>query len=177
MQQAGRKAVTPTGVERLFGEDEIIVSKTDKKGIITYGNDVFLRIAGYELKEILGKPHNIIRHPDMPRCVFKLLWSRLSAGEEIFAYVNNLAKNGDNYWVFAHVTPTFDTDGQIVGYHSSRRAPQRGAIDVITYLYASLLDEESKHNTPKAGMEAGVNMLVKILEDKGISYDEFIFSI
>ena len=104
-------AIKPTGIERTFGEDEIIVSKTDLKGRITYANQVFLRIPGYTEKEVLGQPHNIIRHPDMPRCVFKLLWDTLEARREIFAYVINMACNGDHYWVFAHVTPTFEPTG------------------------------------------------------------------
>ena len=99
-----------TGVERFFDKDEIIVSKTDLKGRMTYCNDVFLRIAGYTEQELLGQPHSIIRHPDMPRCVFKLLWDTIGAGKEIFAYVINRAKNGDHYWVLAHVTPSRDPD-------------------------------------------------------------------
>ncbi|MBL8654295.1 MAG: PAS domain-containing protein, partial [Alphaproteobacteria bacterium] len=70
---------TPTGRERHFGKDEVIVSKTDPKGKITYGNDVFERMAGYSEAEYLGAPHSILRHPDMPRCVFKLLWDRIAA--------------------------------------------------------------------------------------------------
>ena len=95
------KNVTLTGVERFFDDDEIIVSKTDLKGIITYGNSVFYRLAGYTEKELIGVNHNVIRHPDMPRAVFKLLWDTLAEGREIFAYVVNRAKNGDHYWVFA----------------------------------------------------------------------------
>src|ERR1700761_62065 len=98
-------AVRPTGKERLWGAEDIIVSKTNLKGIITYANLTFLQVAGYSEEEVLGKPHSIIRHPDMPRCVFKLLWDSISAGGEIFAYVLNLASNGDHYWVLAHVTP------------------------------------------------------------------------
>jgi PAS domain S-box-containing protein len=75
-----RQTITLTGKERRFSADEFIVSKTDAKGIITYANDVFLRIADYTLEEVLGKPHNIIRHPHMPRCVFKLLWQRVKGG-------------------------------------------------------------------------------------------------
>ncbi len=176
-KNTGRMPVTPTGVERTFGEDEIIVSKTDTRGIITYANDVFLNIAGYTKEEILGKPHSIIRHPAMPRCIFKLLWDRLKAGQEIFAYVDNLAKNGDNYWVFAHVTPTFDNNKEIIGYHSSRRVPEKKALEIIKPLYAALLKEEQKHKTPKSGMEAAFAMLVKLLEEKKVSYDEFIFSL
>ena len=108
-----------SGVERKFGTDEIIVSKTNPKGHIIYGNEVFLRLAGYSEKEMLGQPHSIIRHPAMPRCVFKLLWDTIESGKEIFAYVLNRAKNGDHYWVLAHVTPTFDDAGRIVSYHSA----------------------------------------------------------
>jgi PAS domain S-box-containing protein len=97
--------------------------------VITYANETFLKIAGYTEDEILGQPHNIIRHPDMPRCVFKLLWDTLEMKHEIFAYVKNMAKNGDFYWVFAHVTPTFNEHGTVIGYHSNRRVPERNQVD------------------------------------------------
>jgi PAS domain S-box-containing protein len=118
----------PTGKERTFGEDEVIVSKTDIKGKILYGNEVFLKISGYPESEIVGAPHSILRHPHMPRCVFKLLWNKIEAGDEIFAYVMNMANGGDHYWVFAHVTPSFDAEGKIVGYHSNRRKPSPSQI-------------------------------------------------
>ena len=117
------RAIRPTGVENLLGEEELIVSKTDLKGRITYANDVFIRMAKYSWKELMGAPHSLIRHPEMPRSVFKLLWDTLQSRQEIFAYVVNLAKDGGHYWVFAHVTPTFDERGNIVGYHSNRRKP------------------------------------------------------
>jgi PAS domain S-box-containing protein len=166
-----------TGVERTFGEDEIIVSKTDPKGIITYANLVFLRIAEFEECELLGKPHNIIRHPDMPRCVFQLLWDTLQAGREIFAYVVNRAKNGDHYWVLAHVTPTFDVQHRIVGYHSSRRRPRREAVDKARQLYDVLLSEESKYSNPRQACEASLKLVTSILRNRGLSYDEFVFSL
>ncbi len=170
--------VIPTGVERFFDSDEIIVSKTDLKGRITYANDVFLRIAGYKEKEVMGQPHSMIRHPDMPRCVFKLLWDTLGGGDEIFAYVVNMSKNGDHYWVFAHVTPTFDNQGNIISYHSSRRVPKTGVVDnVIKPLYKALLEEEAKHKNSKDGMNASFQMLLNILEEKGVSYDQLIFSL
>ncbi|MBT5659798.1 MAG: PAS domain-containing protein [Rhodospirillaceae bacterium] len=172
-----RPTITPTGVERHFDKDEIIVSKTDTKGVITYGNRVFFRIAGYSEEEMLGQPHNMIRHPDMPQCVFKLLWDPLETGNEIFAYVLNMAKNGDHYWVFAHVTPTLDKGGKIVGYHSSRRVPEPAAIEVIKGLYKALLDEEKKHSSPKEGMAAATQILLNLLEEKGVGYDELIFSL
>ena len=76
---------SPTGREAGFGEEEIIVSKTDEKGRIPYANDVFLRVSAYSLNEVVGAPHSIIRHPEMPRCVFKLFWDTIAAGKEIFA--------------------------------------------------------------------------------------------
>ncbi len=91
----GRPTVRPTGRERTFHEDEIIVSKTDLKGVITYANQVFVRVAGYSEQELLGQPHNLIRHPDMPKCVFKLLWDTISQGNEIFV------NGGEKVWRLA----------------------------------------------------------------------------
>jgi len=166
-----------TGVERKFDKDEIIVSKTDTRGIITYANRVFLKIADYTEEEVLGKPHNIIRHPDMPRCVFKLLWDTLQSGREIFAYVVNRTKGGDHYWVFAHVTPTFDTAGEITGYHSNRRVPSREAVAKATELYRTLREEESRSGFSDAGMQAASRQLENLLEQNGVEYDEFAFSL
>jgi PAS domain S-box-containing protein len=167
----------PTGVERTFGDEEIIVSKTDTKGFITYANDVFLRVSGYEETGLVGKPHNVIRHPAMPRCVFKLLWDTIANGDEIFAYVLNMAADGAEYWVFAHVTPSFGPRGEIVGYHSNRRSPDRGAVERIAGVYAALLAEEQRHTSPTAGMDASTSMLLGVLEERGQSYDEFVWSL
>jgi PAS domain S-box-containing protein len=172
-----RLTVQPTGVERFFEEDEIIVSKTDVKGIITYANPVFLRIAQMEEEEVLGTAHNIIRHPDMPRCVFDLLWKTIAGGQEIFAYVKNMAKSGDHYWVFAHVTPTFDAAGGITGYHSNRRVPDRGAVETAAGLYRKLLAEEQRHRDWREGMAAATRMLEGVLADAKMSYEEFAFAV
>lgn len=172
-----RQKIRPSGVERFFGEDEIIVSKTDPRGIITYANDVFQKVSGYREEELLGQPHNLIRHPDMPQCVFRLLWQTIAAGQEIFAYVVNQAKNGDHYWVFAHVTPTFDSRGRITGYHSNRRTPDRAAVEQIRPIYAALLDEERKYAHPEEGIRAGLQLLEQILRKKGMDYEQFVFSL
>ncbi len=172
-----RPEVHPTGKERFFAEQDIIVSKTDAKGIITYANEVFLDIAQYAEEEVLGEAHNIIRHPDMPRCVFGLLWKTIAAGEEIFAYVKNMAKNGDHYWVFAHVTPTFDAAGRITGYHSNRRVPDRGAVATADALYQKLLAEELRHADWREGMNAGTRMIESALAEAKLSYEEFAFAI
>ena len=115
-----------------------------EQGRITYANDVFLRVAGYSEKEVIGSAHSLVRHPDMPRSVFKLLWDTIQQRHEIFAYVNNLACNGDNYWVLAHVTPSVGRDGRVVGYHSNRRVPDRAAVAVVDGLYAQLREEERR---------------------------------
>jgi PAS domain S-box-containing protein len=167
----------PTGREVFFDESELIVSKTDLKGTVTYANNVFLKVSGYKEEELLNQPHSILRHPDMPRCAFKLLWQEIEAGREIFAYVINLAKNGDHYWVFAHVTPTIKDNGSIIGYHSSRRVPSRTALGKVIPLYKQLLEIERGFSNQKEGMNASFSALVKILEDAKISYEEFVFSL
>lgn len=169
--------IVPSGQERFFDSNEIIVSKTDLKGHITYTNEMFIQLAGFTEKELLGQPHSMIRHPDMPRCIFKLLWGNLQAKKEIFAYVVNMCKNGDHYWVLAHVTPTFDETGAVTSYHSSRRVPDRNVLNtVIIPLYKTLLAEEKKHTNRKEGMESAFKLLMSTLKAKGVSYDEFIFS-
>lgn len=167
----------PTGIERTFGADEIIVSKTDRSGKITYANEVFLRVSGYSERELLGAPHSLIRHPDMPRSVFRLLWERLEAGREIFAYVVNLSKGGDHYWVFAHVTPSFDDRGTVVGYHSNRRVAKAEPLKFMSDLYARLRAEERRFAENKqAAVDAGVRCLESALRDANKTYDELIFS-
>mgnify|MGYP000087105564 CR=1 FL=1 len=173
----GRVRVAPTGVERPWTEDELIVTKTDIKGRITYANEVFLRLAELDEEEALGAPHNIIRHPDMPKCVFKLLWDTLATKREIFAFVNNLSTTGGHYWVFAHVTPSMDAAGNVTGYHSNRRKPSGAQIAKIVPIYALLLAEERKHSTPVAGMAASTQLLLSLLKQQGMTYDEFVFSI
>ncbi|MDH5489177.1 MAG: PAS domain-containing protein [Rhodospirillaceae bacterium] len=170
--------VQPTGKERFFNEDQIIVSKTDTTGHLTYVNPVFLDLYGGSEDECLGNPHSMVRHPDMPRCVFKLLWDTLGAGKEIFAYVKNMSKNGDHYWVLAHATPSRDTNGQVIGFHSNRRVPNRKVVDeVIIPLYKQLLDIENGHANRKDGMNEAFDTLLNILKEKGMAYDEFIFSL
>lgn len=172
-----RTKTPPSGREISFAENDIIVSKTDLRGVMTYVNDVFVRVSGYSEAELLGQPHNLIRHPGMPRCVFSLLWQTVQAGQEIFAYVINQAKNGDAYWVFAHVTPSYDGEGRHVGYHSNRRVPYADALPAVRSLYADLLREEQKHANPKEAAAAGVARLTSLLKSQNVSYGEFVFSL
>ncbi len=167
-----------TGRERTFGQDDVIVSKTDLKGRLTYVNRVFLDIADLALKGAIGQPHNVIRHPHMPRCVFKLLWERIQSGRELFAYVVNRSMNGDHYWVIAHVTSSYDADGKIAGYHSNRRVAKQATLEtVIKPLYAELCAIEDNYANRKEGMNAAYAALEDKLKAKGTDYDRFIFAI
>lgn len=172
-----RPTLPPSGRERSWPDHKIIVSKTDTKGIITYANEVFCEVSGYAARELEGQNHNIIRHPDMPRAVFKLLWDTIVTGEEIFAYVVNQARNGDHYWVFAHITPIFDPDRRIVGYHSSRRVPDPAGVAKVVPLYRQLREIEARAASPKAGLEASVAALLQLLAGQKLAYDEFVFSL
>jgi PAS domain S-box-containing protein len=153
-------------------ENDFIVSKTDTKGRITYVNKIFMDMAGYSEEELLGKPHNIIRHPEMPKAVFKLLWDMIQNREEIFAYVLNSTKNGDSYWVYANVTPSFNERGDVVGYYSVRRKPTQEALDVINPLYKEMLQAEKS-----GGIKASTQLLTDILNEKGLEYNELIISL
>ncbi len=167
-----------TGVERFFDKDDIIVSKTDLKGVLTYTNRAFLDISGYAEQECLGKQHSMIRHPDMPRCIFKLLWDTLQSGSEIFAYVVNRCKNGDHYWVYAHITPSRGPSGEIVGYHSNRRVPDRKIIDdAIVPLYKDLKAEEERHGNRKDGLAGSESMVGALLAEREMAYDEFVMTL
>ncbi len=173
-----KTAITPTNTERFFAEDDIIVSKTDIKGRITYANQSFCHMAGYKEVELLGQPHSIIRHPDMPRAVFKLLWDAVLDRREIFAYVKNMSRNGDYYWVFAHVTPSYDSKGGVIGFHSSRRVPDRNVLTkTIIPLYTDILREEKRQQNGQKELAAGFDFVVNFLKSRNTSYDALIFSL
>jgi len=169
--------ITPTGVEHTLGPNELIVSKTDTKGVLTYVNETFCRFAVADEADLIGKPHNVIRHPDMPRAVFKLMWDQISGGRELFAYVKNMGMDGSFYWVFAHVTPTYGMDGTLVGYHSNRRSPAREAIRGIEPVYRKLCEVERSTSGSKEALVASSAELQQTLNELALSYDEFVWSI
>lgn len=171
-----KRGIQPTSVERVMREGDFIVSKTNAKGIITYGNPIFIEFSGYSEAELLGSQHNIIRHPDMPRAAFKLAWDTIGAGREFFGYVKNLAKDGSFYWVFTHITPDFDASRQIIGYTSVRRCPQRSAIDKIAPVYQQMLAAERATGARDA-IAAGTAVLVSVLEQTGMDYEELVFAL
>ncbi|CAO4843716.1 MAG: hypothetical protein CNLJKLNK_01216 [Holosporales bacterium] len=165
----------PTDQRVFLTDDDLIVSKTDTKGFMTYVNTTFIRIAGYSYEELMGKPHSLIRHPDMPRTIFRVLWEVISTGNEQFAYVKNMTKTGGYYWVFAHVTPTFDLDGKIIGYHSNRRNPSENAIQIISDVYQELNNIENQYQQKELAIQAGLEFVEKALN--GRSPNEFFLSL
>lgn len=166
-----------TGIERRFSSDDIIVSKTTPTGIITYANDTFLHVSGYQECELLGKPHSIIRHPAMPRVIFHYLWKQISQGHEVFAYAINRCKNGDHYWVYAHVTPTVDADGAITGYHSSRRSPDRESVCKVEAVYQQLLAREKSATDLDQLLSDAYQFLGSFLQEQGLCYDEYVMTV
>lgn len=173
---AMKRSITPTNNEIRLPDGEIIVSKTDTKGRITYCNRTFMRIAGYSEKELLHSQHNIVRHPDMPRGVFRLLWNTLQQGQEFFGYVKNLTADGDYYWVFANVTPDYDRNGQLMGYYSVRRPPGRAAIAAIEPVYREMLRIEQEAG-PSAAPERSLQHLQTLLDENQVAYEEFVLNL
>lgn len=127
--------------EIAYPEGRLIISRTDLNGIITHANEAFVELSGYTREELIGQPHCILRHPDMPRAAFKDLWATVSAGKKWHGYVKNLCKDGSHYWVYATAVPNV-RGGKIVGYTSVRRKPSRKKIEEMTALYKQWLAEE-----------------------------------
>lgn len=165
-------APTPKNNEIVMAEEHFIVSKTDTKGIITYCNEIFMEMAGYSEEELLGKNHNLIRHPDMPKVAFKLAWDLIQSRQEFFGFVKNLAKDGSFYWVFAHITPDYDGKGNIIGYTSFRRKPSRVGIETLDGVYKLLREKEKE-----GGMKAAADFLFGFLEQNNTTYDKLILSL
>ncbi|SNY93886.1 PAS domain S-box-containing protein [Cohaesibacter sp. ES.047] len=164
--------------EVFFDPNELIVSKTDLTGRITYANALFCEVCGYRFKELMGQQHSIVRHADMPRAVFKLLWDRLALRHEVFAFVKNRTKQNDFYWVFAHITPSINSKGEVVGYHSARRAPDHDLIRThVEPLYRQLIEEERSQTNRKQGLIRSSALLERVVADNAVSYDDFVFKI
>lgn len=165
--------LVPQNVPRELLLNELFFSTTNRKGIIISGNAVFARVSGYPADEMTGEPHNMIRHPDMPRAVFKLLWDSLLAGNPIAAYVKNLASDGRYYWVLALAAPTAD------GYLSVRFKPSSPLFALVEGVYRELKAIEqasdARGEEPKAGMRAAVVRLGEIIRQQGFAdYDAFM---
>lgn len=168
--------ITPTSEELRMEEQDFIVSKTDPKGKITYCNESFIRFSGYEESDLLQQPHNIIRHPDMPRSIYRFLWETICTHTEFFGIVKNLCKNGAYYWTFANVTSSTDEEGNIIGYYSVRRQANQKVIDLLTPVYKQMVEEEAKHSSSKQAMDASFKILTDYIATHNLSYKEFVYT-
>jgi PAS domain S-box-containing protein len=168
--------ITPTNEQRHLGDEDFIVSKTDPKGIITYANRVFVALSGYHERNLIGVQHNIVRHPDMPRAAFQLLWDTIKEKREFIGYVKNMAADGSYYWVFAVATPDLDAAGNIVGYTSVRRKPRESACKAVGDLYRQMLQVEQQVG-PREAIAASTKLLLSVLADQGVSYERFVLAL
>ncbi len=155
---------TPTDNEVMLKPVDIVVSKSDEEGNIEYCNPIFIKLSGYNKKELLYSPHAILRHPDMPKVVFKFLWDELKKGNEVNAFVKNMTKDGSFYWVFAFVRPAFNPDGSLRNYVSTRKFMSEHARETIEPLYAKLLEIEKND-----GVEASEKALMKMLNGRAFN--------
>jgi len=160
-----------TDKETVLKNGEFIVSKTDLDSKITYGNKYFISISGWEEKELLNKPHNILRHPDMPKVVFKILYEHIKNKKEFFGFIKNLRKDGGFYWVFVNITPSFDSNGKMIGYYSVRRKPKNGFKKIIEPLYETLKNLETQD------ISKSYDYIKNILKEKNLSFNEFNLNI
>ena len=171
-----KPTITPTNNQHSLSNNEFIVSKTDARGRITYANRTFMKIAGYPESQLLGVQHNIVRHPDMPRGVFRFLWNTLEQGNEFFGFVKNMCANGDFYWVFANVTPDYDRNSNLQGYFSVRRKPSPKAVETIEPIYREMLAIEQRATVSSAPDES-IAYLTQVLEQQGTPYEELVLSL
>ena len=160
----------PIDKEIKISSKSFLVSKTDEKGNILYVNDTFCDVTGYEEIEVLGKAHNIIRHPDMPSVIFFLMWKQIKSGKNIRALVKNLARSGEYYWVSTDFEIRYEDKNKT--YIAFRRAVPKKAINTIESLYRHLLKIEKVH-----GMEASLIYLQGYLEERHLTFDEYMDSL
>ncbi|WP_294965311.1 PAS domain-containing protein [Sulfurimonas sp.] len=160
----------PKNNEIKLSQKRYIVSKTDTKGIIEYGNDYFVEISGYSESELIGQPHSIVRHPDMPKIAFKLMWDRIDQGKNFMAVVKNLAKDGSYYWVVTDFEPKVDPiTNEIISHTAFRKAAPQKAIDTMIPIYAKLSEVEKE-----GGMQASEKYLRDFLDENNTTYDNFV---
>lgn len=134
----------PTALdEEFFFEGRAIVSETDLDGVITFANRRFCEISGYSANELVGQPHNIIRHPDMPKAAFAQVWKTIQSGTIWHGLVKNLRKDGKYYWVDTEVSPIYDNDGVVKGYMAARKPASRKNIEETAQIYKQMLEQES----------------------------------
>jgi PAS domain S-box-containing protein len=158
------KRATPNSNEIEVKLVDIVVSKADEDGDIEYANPIFYKLSGYNKKELTHAPHSILRHPDMPKVVFKYLWDELKKGNEVYAFVKNMTKDGSFYWVLAYVRGAYNPDGSLRNYVSTRKAMSPEARTIIEPLYAQLLEIEESQ-----GLEASEKTLINTLDGRSFN--------
>lgn len=161
---------TPSEREVDWNKTKVLLSKTDTRGTILYANEAFIDVSGYDEFELIGQPHNVIRHPDMPKVIFKFLWDSIKANQNIHAIIKNMSKTGRYYWVITDFKIICDSDGEIVGYFGTRKSvPDEVITKFIEPLYKKLL-----HIEEASGMHASEEYLVGFLEERNKSYMEYV---
>jgi aerotaxis receptor len=152
-----------TGVNIDIPQGVNILSTTDTQSIITYVNPDFIKISGFKEVDLIGQPHNIVRHPDMPSAAFEHMWSTLKAGKSWMGIIKNRCKNGDHYWVSAYATP-ISKDGHVSEYQSVRTKPEHSQIKAAEKLYARLRDGRAPQRTlPNLGLATKLSAFVCVL--------------
>lgn len=154
--------------------DAVLISRTDKHGNIIYANQGFISISGYSESELLGQPHNILRHPDMPKAVYELFWNCLTQGREFNGYIKNRTKSGAYYWVFANAANQDMGDESI--YMSVRRRPKERSLEAIIPHYQEMLRLEQQ-GSAESGLQQSSAYLAQLHQHCANGYDEFIFSL
>ena len=132
------KRPIPLDIEVTF-DGRSLISETDLKGNIVFVNRKFVEMTAYSKEELIGSPHSILRHPDMPKVAFEQMWKIIQSGKIWDGYVKNLRKDGKYYWVIVHVIPKKDEDGNIIGYMASRKIPEASRLKVVEMEYEKLL--------------------------------------
>lgn len=161
---------TPSDREVDWNKNKVLLSKTDKSGTILYANEDFIDVSGYDEFELIGQPHNIVRHPDMPKVIFKFLWDSIKSSENIHGIIKNMAKTGRYYWVVIDFKIIADSDGEIVGFFGTRKSvPEPIITKFIEPLYKKLL-----HIEEASGLNAAEEYLVGFLEERKKTYMEYI---
>jgi len=145
--------------EKILEPIDIIISQTNLKGNIIYVNKVLCKISGYSIDEVVGKDHNILIHPNMPKAIFKYIEEKLNSKEEVYSFIKNRTKDESYYWIFSHIYPTFNRDGEVRNYISTSHPISTKAKEIIEELYRDLLLVE-KHE----GVNSSINLFKKFID-------------
>ncbi|AYN04771.1 PAS domain-containing protein [Flavobacterium sp. 140616W15] len=164
-----KKCPTPIDQAVEWDTTQTIVSKADLYGNIEYVNETFSEVSGYDESELVGQAHNIIRHPDMPKVIFKVLWDNISKGKKFHGIVKNLAKSGKYYWVITDFDYIVSDDAKILKYIARRKAISPGVIEKVEDLYKKLSKIEQV-----SGVDGSEKYLIGYLEDHNLDYVELI---